>query len=179
MLELAEARALLHGQLQMLPNHPLILERLSDIDALATHGAAGSVSGPYPMPPHRPDPAQVVALVALTRAALKGGATMLQLRAKGRSTRELLAFARAQPDNVVLLIDTERPLPWLPRLLNKLVLRVVRWTAYVKDARKNLYDWEERFETAVRTADGFALAPDEATETPPVDTGAKSVPNRK
>ena len=80
---------------------------------------------------------------------------------------------------VVLFIDTERPLPWLPRLLNRLVLRVVRWTAYVKDARKNLYDWEERFETAVRTADGFALAPDETSETPRDDTGAKPVPNRK
>jgi beta-hydroxylase len=80
---------------------------------------------------------------------------------------------------VVLFIDTERPLPWLPRLLNRLVLRVVRWTAYVKDARKNLYDWEERFETAVRTADGFALAPEETSETPRDDTGAKPVPNRK
>lgn len=46
-----EARALLQGQLQILPNHPLVLERIADIDALVAHGAAGSVSGPYPVPP--------------------------------------------------------------------------------------------------------------------------------
>ena len=97
----------------------------------------------------------------------------------GEHSVERLTIEGPDQQRVVLFIDTERPLPWLPRLLNKLVLRVVRWTAYVKDARKNLYDWEERFETAVRTADGFALAADATSETPPVDTGAKSVPNRK
>ncbi|MBW2458382.1 MAG: tetratricopeptide repeat protein, partial [Deltaproteobacteria bacterium] len=56
-----EARALLQGQLQILPNHPLVLERLSDIDALVAHGAAGSVSGPYPVPP-QPDPASLAVI---------------------------------------------------------------------------------------------------------------------
>lgn len=57
-----------------------------------------------------PDPAEVAAIAALTRAAIDGGATMLQLRAKGRSTRDLLAFARAmlaasRPAGVPLLIN--------------------------------------------------------------------------
>jgi len=56
---------------------------------------------------------------------------------------------------VVLFIDVERPLPLIPRLLNKGVLRAIQWTAYVKDAGKNLADWEERFEAAVQQADGF------------------------
>ena len=47
-----EARALLHTQLQILPNHPLVLERLSDIDAVAAHRSQASQSGPYPVPPH-------------------------------------------------------------------------------------------------------------------------------
>lgn len=40
-----EARALLHGQLAMLPNHPLIMERLADIDAMSQ--APASVPGPH------------------------------------------------------------------------------------------------------------------------------------
>ncbi len=46
-----EARALLHGQLQILPNHPLVLERLADIDAMVAHGSQASQSGPYPAAP--------------------------------------------------------------------------------------------------------------------------------
>ncbi len=56
---------------------------------------------------------------------------------------------------IVLFIDVERPLPLIPRLLNKGVLRAIQWTAYVKEADKNLADWEERFEAAVQQADGF------------------------
>jgi len=43
-----EARAILHQQLQTRPNHPLILERLSDLDALAAQHAAAP-SGPRPI----------------------------------------------------------------------------------------------------------------------------------
>ncbi|MEM6790658.1 MAG: tetratricopeptide repeat protein [Myxococcota bacterium] len=56
-----EARGILHQQLQSLPNHPLILDRLADLDALATHGTV-SYSGDYPRPSQRqpgvasPDP---------------------------------------------------------------------------------------------------------------------------
>ena len=57
-----------------------------------------------------PDPTAVAAVVALARAAIEGGATMLQLRAKGRSTDELVGFARAlvavcRPAGVPLIIN--------------------------------------------------------------------------
>ncbi len=48
-----EARAILHHQLQALPNHPLILDRLADIDAMSVHARA-SHSGDYPLPSHPP-----------------------------------------------------------------------------------------------------------------------------
>ncbi len=53
---------------------------------------------------------EVAALVSLARAAIEGGATMLQLRAKDRPTRDLVAFARAllpitRPAGVPLLIN--------------------------------------------------------------------------
>ncbi len=48
-----EARAVLHAQLRMMPNHPLVLERLNDIDAMAARTSQidlhGSQSGPRPM----------------------------------------------------------------------------------------------------------------------------------
>ena len=56
---------------------------------------------------------------------------------------------------VVLFLDVDRPLPLAGRLLNRVLLRVIHWTAYVKDAQRNLADWEDRFEAAVQTADGF------------------------
>ena len=66
------------------------------------------------VPGPEPDPAQVAAVVALARAAIEGGATMLQLRAKGRSTRDLLGFARAllaccRPAGVGEASTTHRP----------------------------------------------------------------------
>jgi tetratricopeptide (TPR) repeat protein len=49
-----EARAVLHQQLRILPNHPLVLERLADIDAAASSRQSVSHSGPYPMVPPAP-----------------------------------------------------------------------------------------------------------------------------
>ena len=69
---------------------------------------------------------------------------------------------KTNEQRVVLFIDVERPLPLLARLLNRGILRAVRWTAYFKDARANLNDWEERFEAAVRKADGFTVESDES-----------------
>jgi aspartyl/asparaginyl beta-hydroxylase (cupin superfamily) len=59
---------------------------------------------------------------------------------------------------VVLFLDIERPFRWAGRLVSKAMIRAIQWTAYVKDARKNLIDWEDRFETAVHTADAFQRA---------------------
>lgn len=50
-----EARELLHAELQYLPNHPIILELLADLDALAS--GRHSYSGPYPAP-HAPPSSQ-------------------------------------------------------------------------------------------------------------------------
>lgn len=48
-----EARAILYQQLQALPNHPLVLDRLADLDAMAAHATA-SHSGDYSRPSHAP-----------------------------------------------------------------------------------------------------------------------------
>jgi len=77
-------------------------------------------------------------------------------------TFEHEVWNRTDEQRVVLFIDVERPLPLAGRLLNKGILRAVRWTAYFKDARTNLADWEERFETAVRKADSFTRESDDA-----------------
>jgi beta-hydroxylase len=80
---------------------------------------------------------------------------------------------------VVLFIDVERPLPLAGRLLNKGLLKAVRWTAYFKDARANLQDWETRFEAAVRKADSFAVDSDGPSERPLGDKGATPGPIRR
>ncbi len=63
---------------------------------------------------------------------------------------------------VVLFVDVERPLRLAGRLANRGILRAIQWTAYVKDARRNLADWEERFEAAVRRADTFNVPLEDA-----------------
>ncbi len=60
-----------------------------------------------------------------------------------------------EQERVVLFLDIERPLRLPGRLLGKLLLRGVQWTAYVKDARKNLDTWEDRLEAAVQRAEEF------------------------
>jgi len=49
---------------------------------------------------------------------------------------------------VVLLLDFRRPLRPLGDLVCRALLRLLRMTAYVKDARRNQAAWEERFEAA-------------------------------
>ncbi len=56
-------------------------------------------------------------------------------------------------ERVVLLFDFERPLRLPGRIVNRAFLGGIRWTAYVQEARKNVSEWEERFEGAVRWAD--------------------------
>jgi beta-hydroxylase len=58
-------------------------------------------------------------------------------------------------ERAVLFIDVERPLGLAGRLVNRSILTAIQWTAYVKDARRNLAEWEARFETAVQRADAF------------------------
>lgn len=58
---------------------------------------------------------------------------------------------------VVLIIDVERPLSLPARLLNRGILRAVKLTAYVQDARRNMLSWEDRFESAVQRADSYSM----------------------
>ncbi len=58
---------------------------------------------------------------------------------------------------VVLFLDIERPLRLAGRLVSAALLRAIQWTAYVKDARKNLTDWEQRVEAAALQAESFHL----------------------
>jgi len=78
------------------------------------------------------------------------------------------------PDyRAVLFIDVERPLRLPGRLVNRGILRLIQWTAYVKDARRNLDDWEDRLQTAVQRAESFTVdmrgkADGSPKDTPPV-----------
>ena len=58
-------------------------------------------------------------------------------------------------ERTVLFIDVVRPLKTPGRLLNNFFLWAIRKSAYVQDGRKNTADWEEKFEAAVRRADGY------------------------
>ncbi len=48
-------------------------------------------------------------------------------------------------ERVVLFFDVERPMRLPGRLLNKLLIAIMKRTAYVKDAGRNLQQWEKRY----------------------------------
>lgn len=56
-------------------------------------------------------------------------------------------------ERVILLFDFDRPMKWRGRLLNKLMLRLMKFTAFYQEPKKNLADFEDRFEAATRRAD--------------------------
>lgn len=58
-------------------------------------------------------------------------------------------------ERTVLFLDVVRPLKTPGRLLNNFFLWAIRKSAYVQDGRRNTADFEERFEAAVRRADGY------------------------
>ena len=60
----------------------------------------------------------------------------------------------------VLLLDVHRPMRLPGYLLSQGLIRGIRWTAYVQDARKNLAASESRFEAAVRRSDAYHVGPD-------------------
>ncbi|WP_409282242.1 aspartyl/asparaginyl beta-hydroxylase domain-containing protein [Pseudomonas putida] len=43
---------------------------------------------------------------------------------------------------VVLFLDVQRPLRWPGRLLNRAVLKLIQWSPFIQDARKNQKNWE-------------------------------------
>ena len=49
---------------------------------------------------------------------------------------------------VVLFLDVLRPLPTPLALLNQSIIKMVSYSPYVQDARKNFQDWEKKLEVA-------------------------------
>lgn len=47
---------------------------------------------------------------------------------------------------VVLFVDFRRPLAGFPNLLNSVILKVIGWSPFVRDAKVRHRKWEERFE---------------------------------
>jgi beta-hydroxylase len=64
-------------------------------------------------------------------------------------------------ERVVLLFDFERPLKWRGWLLSKFILWGIRFTAYVQDGKRNMTEWEDRFEAAIMRADALTEPTDE------------------
>ncbi|WP_340108339.1 aspartyl/asparaginyl beta-hydroxylase domain-containing protein [Pikeienuella sp. HZG-20] len=56
-------------------------------------------------------------------------------------------------ERVILLFDFDRPMRWRGRFLNRLMLRLMKFTAFYQEPKKNLADFEARFEAATRRAD--------------------------
>jgi len=55
-------------------------------------------------------------------------------------------------ERVVLVFDFERPMKWPGRMLNRLMLWLLKFTAFYQEPKKNLADFEDRFEAATRRA---------------------------
>ncbi len=56
-------------------------------------------------------------------------------------------------ERVILLFDFDRPMRWRGRMLNNLMLWLMKFTAFYQEPKKNLADFEDRFEAAARRAD--------------------------
>lgn len=56
-------------------------------------------------------------------------------------------------ERVILLFDFDRPMKMRGRLLNKMLLRALKLTAFYQEPKKNLADFESRFEAATQRAD--------------------------
>lgn len=56
-------------------------------------------------------------------------------------------------ERVILLFDFDRPMGWRGRMLNRIMLQLMKLTAFYQEPKKNLADFEDRFEAATRRAD--------------------------
>ncbi|WP_158275443.1 aspartyl/asparaginyl beta-hydroxylase domain-containing protein [Maritimibacter sp. 55A14] len=56
-------------------------------------------------------------------------------------------------ERVILLFDFDRPMSWRGRMLNRIMLGLMKFTAFYQEPKKNLADFEARFEAATRRAD--------------------------
>lgn len=56
-------------------------------------------------------------------------------------------------ERVILLFDFDRPMRWPGRVVSAAFIRLMKFTAYYRDPKKNMATYEERFEAATRRAD--------------------------
>ena len=56
-------------------------------------------------------------------------------------------------ERVILLFHFDRPMKFWGRAVAGTFLRIMKLTAYYQEPKKNLIDWEDRFEAATRRAD--------------------------
>ena len=56
-------------------------------------------------------------------------------------------------ERVILLFDFDRPMRWPARILTQLFIRAMKFTAFYKEPKKNIANFEDRFEAATRRAD--------------------------
>jgi beta-hydroxylase len=68
-------------------------------------------------------------------------------------TYEHEVWNETDDERVILLFDFDRPMKWRGRLLNKMLMRALKLTAFYQEPKKNLADFEARFEAATQRAD--------------------------
>lgn len=56
-------------------------------------------------------------------------------------------------ERVILIFDFDRPMRYWGRALNSTFIKLIKLTAFYKEPKKRMENYEERFEAAVRTAD--------------------------
>jgi aspartyl/asparaginyl beta-hydroxylase (cupin superfamily) len=56
-------------------------------------------------------------------------------------------------ERVILLFDFDRPMKFWGRAVTNAFLRIMKMTAFYQEPKKNMADWEDRFEAATRRAD--------------------------
>jgi beta-hydroxylase len=76
-------------------------------------------------------------------------------------TYEHEVWNNTNQERVVLFLDINRPLRLPGRILSRLLIQGIQLTAYVKDARRNLVTWEDRFEKAALQAENFHYTEDD------------------
>lgn len=68
-------------------------------------------------------------------------------------TYEHEVWNETDEERVILLFDFDRPMKWRGRALNNFMLWLMKFTAFYQEPKKNLADFEDRFEAATRRAD--------------------------
>ena len=65
-------------------------------------------------------------------------------------TYEHEVWNNTDDDRVILIFDFDRPMKWQGRALLHFLIRVMKFTAFYLEPKKNLADFEDRFEAATR-----------------------------